>query len=410
MKRSDYDFWMDTAKPWLTREFDFTKPWPTLDEAMAYGKQNPVTNDQIASYAVDMASPFAKIGGLLGMVGSRTRLLGKDLPAYQQSYGAGGTVSKKQADRVRDEFDLITRDTVDKMSPMPKTLSDYEGRRFVTSMSDTTAAGDKITHFNGIKLKSPVERTGGQDHMMWGNQLWGSAQGAVSNIYNVAGKMHAKGGQNPLFLPFLMGGGGSGFSKMPAKTAVEWARSGGLPDDELRLLNKEIQEKIPGFNIYRNPQGQIDKLKPGEADYIQGLLHTRHTQGTGPGLNRLDQNLAVADPALMPRDQGSLYNVGILDTYHRPSVTGGTNNPAYPSGVWGEIDGRLKPEGYNVFDLLPDWQKVYGIDPRQINKKTTGGGIKPTDPMYLLKQSGAQGGLIDHQLLMRLDQVGLLGD
>lgn len=73
MKRTNYDFWGDTvvpnwnqkAVPWMKEQFDFTKPWPTYDQMMNHGKPQ-VTNDQIGQMAVDMASPFAKMGGLIG--------------------------------------------------------------------------------------------------------------------------------------------------------------------------------------------------------------------------------------------------------------------------------------------------------------------------------------------------------
>ncbi len=99
--------------PWMQEQFDFTKPWPTYDQMMNHGKPQ-VTNDQIGQIAVDMASPFAKMGGLIGHTvwhGSphkwmkpSTQHIGKGEGAQAYGYGFYGAENKNIARGYRDRL------------------------------------------------------------------------------------------------------------------------------------------------------------------------------------------------------------------------------------------------------------------------------------------------------------------
>ena len=56
-------------------------------------------------------------------------------------------------------------------------LVDYEGRPFITSMSDRTAAGGELVNINDVSLNRPVGLLGGQDYMFNNpGQVWASDQ------------------------------------------------------------------------------------------------------------------------------------------------------------------------------------------------------------------------------------------
>jgi len=62
-------------------------------------------------------------------------------------------------------------------------LADFEGRPFITSMSDRTAAGGDLLGVNDVMFKRPVHLYGGQDYMFNNpNQVWASAPaGSITN-------------------------------------------------------------------------------------------------------------------------------------------------------------------------------------------------------------------------------------
>jgi hypothetical protein len=78
-----------------------------------------------------------------------------------------------------------------RVTPKPDkvSLGDYEGRPFIISMADRSAAGDRITGIGNKDLNLPVELQGGQDFMFsptTGGLVWASEASPVSNIMNLA--------------------------------------------------------------------------------------------------------------------------------------------------------------------------------------------------------------------------------
>jgi len=77
--RGNYDYWSETMLPYLQQNW-MPRAFPDYEGLLAMSANKaPLTDDDVASYAVDMASPFAKVGGLFGIIagkGARTADLG----------------------------------------------------------------------------------------------------------------------------------------------------------------------------------------------------------------------------------------------------------------------------------------------------------------------------------------------
>jgi hypothetical protein len=77
-------------------------------------------------------------------------------------------------------------------------LANLEGRPFITSMSDRTAAGGQLTGINNISLNTPIDYLGGQDYMFNNpGKVWASAEQPVKQILNNAEIIKDVTGQNP---------------------------------------------------------------------------------------------------------------------------------------------------------------------------------------------------------------------
>ena len=96
-------------------------------------------------------------------------------------------------------------------------LSDFEGRDFVTSMSDRLDAGGEIVDINGVPLNRPVGVFGGQDYMFNNEgRVWASALGPVNQIMKQAGP-------DSLLMPWRMAPTGGDFSTTTGEIMFSYA-------------------------------------------------------------------------------------------------------------------------------------------------------------------------------------------
>lgn len=89
-KKSDYDVWADSILPYLQKNWDFTKPWPTMEGLLGTGKRKgPVTANQVGQMAVDMANPSFGLLGTIAGVGAKTASkTGKKMSEIMERQGA----------------------------------------------------------------------------------------------------------------------------------------------------------------------------------------------------------------------------------------------------------------------------------------------------------------------------------
>jgi hypothetical protein len=252
--------------------------------------------------------------------------------------------------------------------PQPKkvSLSDFEGRPFIISMADRSAAGDRISKIGKHELNFPVELQGGQDFMLDPTQqglVWASEAAPVSNIMNLARQLHETTGQKPLYLPFRMGGEGSDFATMTGETMMSYADAA-LGKRDKAAFNRVIEGYIPGFAGISDPLGyeQFAALPGAKRKQLQSDLAVKFGE-EGGGLTLPMTRAIIADPAQLDKPSFMLQNVGEIDPTQEVSKT--TGHRTYSRGVPGQALGTLG-EDVNVAQLLPDLSRIYNIgDPRE---------------------------------------------
>lgn len=271
----------------------------------------------------------------------------KDLPRLQAS-----PVKKER-------FRAAT--TPDKVS-----LGDYEGRPFIISMADRSAAGDRITGVGDVDLNLPVDLQGGQDFMFSPtaeNLVWASEASPVSNIMNLARQLYDETGEKPLYLPFRMGGEGSDFATMTGETMMSYADAA-LGKRDKADMNRLVQQYIPDFAGISDPEGYRQFADLSGAKRKQLQIDLNNTFGEeGGGLTLPMTRAMIADPAQLDKPSFFLQNVGEIDP--TADVVTSTGHRTYSRGVPGRGLGVLADD-VNVAQLLPGLSEIYQIgDPRE---------------------------------------------
>jgi hypothetical protein len=251
-------------------------------------------------------------------------------------------------------------------APDKVSLGDYEGRPFIISMSDRSAAGDRITGIGDQDLNLPVDLQGGQDFMFsptTGGLVWASEAAPVSNIMNLARQLYEETGEKPLYLPYRMGGEGSDFATMTGETMMSYADAA-LGKSDKKDMNRLIGKYIPDFAGISDPEGyrQFADLLGDKRKKLQ--LDLSNTFGEeGGGLTLPMTRAMIADPAQLDKPSFFLQNVGEIDP--TADVVTSTGHRTYSKGVPGRGLGVLADD-INVAELLPNLSKIYQIgDPRE---------------------------------------------
>ena len=259
---------------------------------------------------------------------------------------------------------------VERFSVAPKaekvSLADYEGRPFIISMADRSAAGDRITGIGNTDLNLPVDLQGGQDFMFsptTGGLVWASEASPASEILNLARQLYETTGEKPLYLPFRMGGEGSDFATMTGETMMSYADAA-LGKRDKADMNRLIKKYIPDFAGISDPRGQqqFADLTGGKRKELQELLGDTFGE-EGGGLTLPMTRAMIADPAQLNKPSFFLQNVGEIDP--TADIVTATGHRTYSRGVPGRGLGVLDDE-INAAQLLPDISKTYQIgDPRE---------------------------------------------
>lgn len=258
---------------------------------------------------------------------------------------------------------IISRNTLNDI-PRIK-LSDLEGQRFITSMSDRTDAGGLLEALNGVSLKNLVNLQGGQGFMFENpGMVWASAPNPVNQILTEAG------GDNVLYLPWRMAPTGGDFATKTGETMLSYAASN-LSKAQKKRLDKMIKEyktvgtldkktkKRKGAGLQMKGWKGIDDPSSIEAwrnspDVLRKELKNMmdvNFRNEG-GLSIGEARLAVTDPAQRFAIDGGIQNVGQIFG-GQPAIIG-SGHPSYPAGVPGQGLGQVDQQSLTVFDLLPD--------------------------------------------------------
>ena len=236
-------------------------------------------------------------------------------------------------------------------------LVDYEGRPFVTSMSDRIAAGGNIVKINDVDLKRPVGLLGGQDHMFEFPQVWSSAQGPVNQIMKQANILQGATGQNPIFLPWRMAPTGGDFAHMTGETMLSYANSA-MTKTGKKALDKDIKQFIPDWKGVDSEESitQFINSKDKIRKKIKKSLD-KNFRNEG-GLSLGEARLSVADPKQLIAPDAGIMNVG--EIFANKPIIQQSGHPSYPRGVPGQGLGRLEQQ-HNIFELMPNVVKARGI-------------------------------------------------
>jgi hypothetical protein len=269
--------------------------------------------------------------------------------------------------------------------PTPKEVSifDFEGRPFVTSMSDRSMAGTALSGIGDVKFDIPVELLGGQGYM-FGNpgELWAAAKTPASSIFRtgeLAANRGALGGvkSTPLYIPYRMGATGSDFSHMTTDAMLTYARNN-MSASTIKSANKDIKEILPEWKGIENPESmvQLSNVADSTRAKVRNLLDKKYRDEGGIGVGTA--RLAISDPSQYQGITGGIQNIGEFDL---SSGIAPSSHRSYPYAIPGQGLGTLKETDINIYELMPELAAFRGIDVTQ---------PIPQSEMYTL-QTGIKG-------------------
>lgn len=246
---------------------------------------------------------------------------------------------------------------------VPKvSIVDYEGRPFVTSMSDRTAAGGNLIKINDISLNRPVGLLGGQDYMFRNpGQVWASGDNPVNQIMEHANKVKEITKQNPLFIPWRMAPTGGDFATMTGESMLNYA-SAAMSKTGKKALDKDVKKFIPDWKGVDSPESILQFRKQSDATRkaIKNSLDVNFRNEGGLSIG--EARLSVADPRQLLAKESGLMNVG--EIYAGSPIIQASGHPSYPRGVPGQGLGILN-DNLTIFELLPNVVKARNIkDPK----------------------------------------------
>ena len=300
------------------------------------------------------------------------------------------------------------------IDPKVLRLSDLEGEKFVTSMSDRTRAGGLILGIDGVPLYRAVDLRGGQGFMFENpNQVWASAEKPANDILKMAKEMK-KSSNDPLFLPWRMAPTGGDFSTTTGELMLGFA-SANMNKSTKRSLDKAIKNfKTVGSMVQgkRVNQGRMIQGWKGVDDpssvevwrntpdsvrkELMNMMDVQFRKKGGLSIGAA--RLINTDPLqVLARDAG-IQNVGRI--YTGEGLTASTH-PSYPFAVPGEGIGSLPKAGEaTIFDLIPEAR--LGAKQQKVKDPA-----KPTTEEIRALQMKPYGGTVTENILRRMEDRGV---
>jgi hypothetical protein len=280
---------------------------------------------------------------------------------------------------------LTTRIDVPEYNIPKVSLADYEGRPFITTMSDRTNVGS-LLDINGVPVGTNMQ--GGQGFMFDNPMVWASAQKPTSAIMKNANILQEATGQNPLLLPWRMAPTGGDFANMTGETMLRYM-SNNMSKSAQRDVNKSIKDFIPTFKGVGSEEG-IDQFRTASDKTRKALkkMLDKKYRNEG-GLSIGEARLAVSDPNQYLGKDAGIMNVG--EVFAQKPIITNSGHKAYPRGVAGQGLGTLDKD-FNIFQLLPNVAKERNIiDP-----------LNPSQQDIRALQMKPYAGMITPELLKKL--------
>ena len=307
------------------------------------------TGNMLAELGSSMLSPpLAAKGallGLAGMVGKGSKLPTKDTVKFDPRFD----------NRVREQVKLenikpkIQSNNIQENVPQVS-LIDFEGRPFITSMSDRTRADGLLTGINDVNFNYPVNMLGGQGYMFrYPNQVWASGKLPVNQIDTQAKAIKSVTGQNPLYIPWRMAPTGGDFSHMTGETMIAYADAA-MPLKQKKKADKLIKNLIPEWKGMSDPNSvkQYSQASDTTRKKIQLELDKQFREVGG--LGRGEARIAIADPKQINSQDGGILNIGEILADSNPLFKP-TQHRSYPYVLQGKGIGQVKDDK-NIFELL----------------------------------------------------------
>ena len=300
---------------------------------------------------------------------------------------------KKEAAKVRDlEVGLRSRET---QPTEDLSIFDMEGRPFITSMSDLSAAGDDIVSINDVDLPEPVRRMGGQDYMFDNpGSVWAADMKSAGEHLDLARRLKTATGQDPVFFPWAMGPRAIDFAHMPRETMLRYAAEA-MPAKQQRQLAVDIRGIVPDFKALDDP-ASVERFREAYGAQRGALNRLMDLQRDKGGLGLGEARYATTDLEQVGVPLTSLRNVGVIEAGSslQPSA-----HPSYRVSIPGGGEGRLK-ERIGALQLLPDLMREADLtDPFGFPVGVVPG-VK--SPMRSL-QMGPKGGIITDEILRLIE-------
>jgi len=332
----------------------------TLQAARAARQAALATGRTLAPTAASMAEGLLQKQGLMpGILPQQGR---SGFGAFDPRYDPRVNEQGRMQEMVRDIQLNPTATNAPTVS-----LADFEGRPFITSMADRTAAGGNLVGIDKVQFNRPVELLGGQDYMFNNpGQVWASAQGPVKQLLKQAEEVKQVTGQNPLYMPWRMAPSGGDFAAMTGETMLAYADSA-MGKMQKKQLDRAIKQYIPDWAGVSDPASvqQFRDASDKNRKAIKLIMDRDFREKNG--LNIGSARLAVSDPMQLAAQEGGVQNVGEIFAGNPMIMASG--HPSYPRGVPGQGLGTLA-EDRNIFELLPEVAKARGI-PDPANPRAT---------------------------------------
>jgi hypothetical protein len=312
----------------------------------------PVSAEQIAAkqYIDQQQQDMA-----LGFVGNIKPVGKAGLPGSGLEFDPRFDPRKLEQERLKNLKTVV--EPTSKIEIPTVSLANYEGRPFVSSMSDRTAAGGNLVKINDVTLNRPVGLLGGQDYMFNNPRVWASAERPVKQIMKQAEIGKKITGQDPLLLQWRMAPSGGDFAHMTGETMLNYANAS-MSASGKKALDSDIKKFIPDWKGVDSDESisqfisQKDKVRKA---IKKSLDKNFRNEG---GLSIGEARLAVADPKQLTLPDAGIMNVG--EIYAGQPIIQQSGHPSYPRGVPGQGLGRLEQQ-HNIFELLPNVVQARGI-------------------------------------------------
>jgi hypothetical protein len=359
-----------------------------LQDAMPGGALNPeITRQGLLDTLALGTAPVPVAGDIAGLAADVNRMVqnpqertlgnaalaGLGLLPFVPAFGTVRRVGEmgfdprfdKRSKEQKKLRSLVTDVEESKIEVPEISITDLEGRPFITSMSDRTGVG-LLQSIGDVNLNRPVNMQGGQDFMFNNpGMVWASAKGPSKQLLQEAEIIKQVTGQNPVYLPWRMAPSGGDFATMTGESMLSFADAN-MTKANKKKLDSLIKKSIPDFAGVSDPRS-VEQFR-GAKDKVRKQLKKmmdKEFRDMG-GLSIGQARLAVADPRQLTAAEGGVMNVGEIFA-DRPLVTR-SGHASYPFGVPGQGVGRLR-EDINVMQLMPNVVQARGIpnpmSPRQ---------------------------------------------